>query len=356
MQSFSSSNLRNDYHFLEDVLQTKDSAKRTAIHCGGLNAGDRKRPHGGRGGGKWNGKRARAGDRGGNDEDVHESVLLPGQRPVQKLDQHTQGVRNFVNGAAASGRNTHVIVMSPGMTKRKNNTSQYRSKADELLWRVHAVFVVRPTDARTDTSLSFDPSLLLRPELEPASDAGISTFSLEGDSSGQSLLVGLALPQVHESVPLHSLLARFLDPLPGNAIQRHTLRSHRHDQRELICLMQVLPPPGGRQGPAFLEIAVDCSLTLRDALQNKTVIEYPTFFFAFPEHVSHLRRLVATSGDGEESPSKRRCDELAFCDTDDKVAGDSEDEEQEQASFFANLREFQDTDVAELRRIAADQP
>jgi hypothetical protein len=45
-----------------------------------------------------------------------------------------------------------------------------------------------------------------------------------------------------------------------------------------------------------------------------------------------------------------------LCDTDDKVAGDSEDEEQEQASFFANLREFQDTDVAELRRIAADQP
>jgi len=349
MQSFSSSNLRNDYHFLEDILQTKDSAKRTAIHCGGLNAGDRKRPHGGRGGGKWNGKRARGG--GGNDEDARESVLLPGHRPVQKLDQHTQGVRNFVNGASSSGRNTHVIVMSPGMTKRKNNTSQYRNKADELLWRVHAVFVVRPTDVRTDTSLCMDPSLLLRQELEPASEAGISTFSLEEDSSGQSLLVGLALPQVHESVPLHSLLARFLDPLPGNAIQRHTLRSLRHDQRELICLMQVLPPPGGRQGPAFLEIDVECSL--REALQNKTVIEYPTFFFAFPEHVSHLRRLVSMSGDGEESPSKRRCDESAFCDT-DKDAGDSEDEEQ--ARFFANLREFQDTDVAELRRIAADQP
>ena len=375
MQTFSNSTLRNDYHFLEDVLQTKDSAKRTlAFNCGGLpSAADRKRQH--RGGGKHNGKRQR-GTGGDGDDDVDgsatsggasESFLLPGQRPQQKLDSHTQGVRNFVKGAASSGRNTQVIVLPQGMSRRKANTSQYRGKNDEVLWRVHAVFVVYPPEARGRSGVVFDPSLLLRPELEPVSAEGIATNALlEQDTSGQSLLAGMVLGLVHEKETLQTVLSRFLDPAPGNSAQRSTLRNTRQDQDSLICLVQSIPSPASR--PIFFEVSLEG--TLRDALAGKTVIEYPTLIFAFPEHVRHLRRLVSGAVDelGDAgSPSKvRRCSAEGEVEglgergggggggeeEDDEEEEDEEDEE-EQSEFFAVLRDLQGRDVAELEAIAA---
>jgi len=382
IQTFSNTTLRNDYHFLEDVLQTKDSAKRTlAFNCGGLpSAADRKRQH--RGGGKHHGKRQRgAGGDGEDDVDGSatcggggESILLPGQRPQQQLDSHTQGVRNFVKGAASSGRNTQVIVLPQGMSRRKANTSQYRGKNDEVLWRVHAVFVVFPPEARGHSGAVavFDPSLLLRPELEPVSAEGIATNALlEQDTSGQSLLAGMALGLVHEKETLQTVLLRLLDPAPGNSAQRNTLRNARQDHDSLICLVQSIPSPASR--PVFVEVSLEG--TLRDALAGKTVIEYPTLIFAFPEHVRHLRRLVSGAVDAVDelgdagSPSKlRRCG----AEGEGEVEGgeeregegegggeekedddEEEDEEEEQSEFFAALRDLQGRGVAELEAIAA---
>ena len=400
MQTFSNAHLRNDYHFLEDVLQTKDSAKRTLVSsCGGLPAAEGKR----QGGNKRNAKRART-EGGALSQQQPQpghghggDVLLPGQRPLQHLGAHTQGVRNLVAGAASSGRNTQVIVLAPGMSKRSANTSQYRSKADEMLWRVHAVFVIRPAaaagargdaDADADADappLLFAPSALLRPELEPTcAESGLATLSLLAeDPSGQSLLAGMALQLVHERESVASVLARCLDPLPGNSAQRHALRSMRHDRQDLLCLMQSIPSPGAQ--PLFFEVPL--GWTLREALQGRAVVEYPTLVFAFPEHVSHLRRLVcgeaagvgAERGEqegagGGESPSKVRRvadrsgggggggggaaegQELDEGGEEEEVVveeGEEEgEEEDEEGSFFQAFAELQNKGIAELRQIA----
>jgi hypothetical protein len=300
MSGFGDANLRNDYHFLEDLLQTKESAKRTlTLSCGGLpqsgGAGGKRRNHGGN-------KRQRsdsevvAGLEEGGGGTAVTLTLLPGQQTKQVLDAHTQGVRNFVEAAAGAGRGTRVIVMSPGMTKRRANTSHYRSKVDEIVWKVHAVFVVMRDGA---PPLPFDPAALLRPELETTSESAVSIFTLPEDSSGQSQLVGMSLRGVSEQQTLLTVLEGLLGPQPTNSLQRHSLRSLRQASSHIVCFIRSIPSPAAQ--PVFCEL--DVGLTIRQALANRTVVEYPTFVFALPKTTRHLRRWVAPAqeeqGEGE---------------------------------------------------------
>lgn len=349
ISGFSSDNLRNDYHFLEDVLQTKDCAKRTLIHsCGGL-------PHRPRQVGK---KRPHRGGEGDDDDDdgtgaVVVSLPLFGARaPPQQLDNHTQGVRNLVKAAAAPGREARIIVMAPGMSRRRQNTSHFRSRTDEMLWRVHAVFVIGPSRSTSPSDrLVFDPAILLRPELETSAESSVSTLHFPNDPSGLSFLVGMSLGAVHEKDTVDSLLARFLDPLPGNAVQRHALRTLRHVRPDIVCLTQHIPSPAA--SPIFVPIVTAGSL--REALRGKTVLEYPTLVFALPEHVEHLRRFVAEEADGEAEDEPEPPAKLSKARHSD--AGSSDEEEGEDGEvdedFLAALKDLEGQDIASLKAIAS---
>lgn len=76
---FKEENLRSDFHFLEDVLQSKDNAKRTLLQdCGGYTAEN-------------NNKKSRK-----NKGMIKEP--LPGvmQQTRQNLDSYSNGVKNLV--------------------------------------------------------------------------------------------------------------------------------------------------------------------------------------------------------------------------------------------------------------------
>jgi hypothetical protein len=80
---FKEANLRSDFHFLEDVLQSKDSAKRTLIQdCGGYAK-------------ESNNKKGRP-----NKKVIKEP--LPGimQQSRQNLDGYSNGVRNLVSAVS----------------------------------------------------------------------------------------------------------------------------------------------------------------------------------------------------------------------------------------------------------------
>jgi hypothetical protein len=66
-----------------------------------------------------------------------------------------------------------------------------------------------------------------------------------------------------------------------------------------VCFIRSIPSAAAQ--PVFCEL--DVGLTIRQALANRTVVEYPTFVFALPETTRHLRRWVAAAeeeqGEGE---------------------------------------------------------
>lgn len=103
--SFTEKSLRSDYHFLEDTLQLRTSAKRTA----GLSFG-----------GITNKKMKSVVDEPHTMEEVMSNQHQKGGT------QHSQSAAKLVKGAKEHG--VELSLMPMGMTKRKHNTSRYHKK------------------------------------------------------------------------------------------------------------------------------------------------------------------------------------------------------------------------------------
>ena len=299
IREFKEAHLRNDFHFLEDVLQTKDSARRTLKNsCGGIRPNER----GGGGSGEDgnSSKKSHKKNRGG----VKPPVSLPtsislavGIQANQTLDMHPPAVKKLAK--AAESRGTSLLILSPGMSRRTQNTTLYRWKTDEIMWRLHVVFIAGGLGA-------VNASALFRPELGCASEGALSTMPIASASSSSSssslspsasvhsggggCLVGVVRNLVSENIPLEDILSSFLDPRADNAAQRHALRSLRLQRDRLCCLLQVIPSPAN--DPIFIEVPFSSSL--KAALRHKTVIEHPVIFIGTVDDTRHLRRRIAT--------------------------------------------------------------
>ena len=192
----------------------------------------------------------------------------------------------------AAARGVKLVLMPPGMAKRSLNTSHFRTHTQTLCWRLHLVFIVNS---------SFHPSALLRPESHTALSATPTAAAVEpAHGSCEELmkisvtadaLVSLSLVAADETRTIADILGDFLDPTPQNSLQRHALRSLRGPRAagQLRCLIQSIP--SSASDPQFCEIPLD--FTLRSALENKTIIEYPTLVFGTHEHTHKLRMKIA---------------------------------------------------------------
>lgn len=132
-RDFQERHLRNDFHFLEDVLQTKDRAKRLLEHTWGRSSlgvqpmADRqvnKRPR----------QRPSA-------TSLQGKIPLMLQPVHQRLEQYSKATRALF--VAAQERGTQLVLMPPGMTKRTTNSSHYAVREKLIYWKVFVVFIVR---------------------------------------------------------------------------------------------------------------------------------------------------------------------------------------------------------------------
>lgn len=132
-RDFQERHLRNDFHFLEDVLQTKDRAKRLLEHTWGRSS---------------LGVQPRA-DRQVNKRPRQRpsATSLQGKIPLmlqpvhQRLEQYSKATRALF--VAAQERGTQLVLMPPGMTKRTTNSSHYAVREKLIYWKVFVVFIVR---------------------------------------------------------------------------------------------------------------------------------------------------------------------------------------------------------------------
>jgi len=190
IKEFKESNLRNDYHFLEDVLQTKRRAK-------GLFS--REKP-----------------SRVNNNVSASSSSDLMSHTKAYGA-QHTPAVKKLTKAALA--RNINLLVLSPGMTKRKVNTTYYQQNVDTCFWRVHIVFV---------TTSTFDIPDLFR--VDPLDDRN-EHFTIKGS------LIEVCFPQVKESLRICDLLDDIFEPKPVRNIFCFSLKFYAFCCFTIYCLL-----------------------------------------------------------------------------------------------------------------------
>lgn len=167
MKEFHEKTLQNDFHFLEDVLQSKGSAFRTyTTDCAGSN------------------DILKIDRNNGRKERRHKNT------DQSTTDSLPQSVKRLLK--AAESRQTKLIVMPSGMSKRRLNTTQFRHKIDKIVWKVNLVFIMNS---------DYEILQAMRIELDGTSEAKIF----------KDTFVGISLPLVDENTKLIDILASIFD-------------------------------------------------------------------------------------------------------------------------------------------------
>ena len=335
LKQLGDSDLRRDYHFLENVLSRKDSAKRTLSQSlGGLREdGSQRRQGGGRGGTRRNSnKKART---------IVSIDRLEAKKLEQNLDMHKPNVRRLVK--ACEERQVSLMIMSPGMTRRETNTSRFVQKKDKVYWRLHMVFVASKGGAS-------EPSQLLQPDLE---------CSNEGALTAKGGLVGLTLEGVDEDNKIKDILAPFIGTVAvereakSNEAQRHALRYLRSHRDDVVCLLQRIP--SSTSCPVFTSVSETASL--REATRCQTVLEYPVLFVGTGADMEGLRRHIeevegvmqvergedSAEGEGDEEEEE------------EEEEDEDEDEDEDHEGFMSELEEMGTRDIKDLHAIIREE-
>eukprot|EP01035_Chromulina_nebulosa_P033978 gene33978-45523_t len=175
--SLRESTLRNDYHFLEDILQSKDSAKRISHrHFGVVKDVKVKQT---------------------NMVDNTADFLSGKKQSMQHL---SKGLRKLISETKLRGVN--LCLMPSGMSKRIGNKTSYNNAQKTIKWKVQTVFLI---NARFDVTDLFSSAL----ESAPSSSTSSHHIAVVKDS-----LVGITLDAVDENEKINDIIRRFFDNRP----------------------------------------------------------------------------------------------------------------------------------------------
>lgn len=165
-----------DYHFLEDVLQSKQGARRILNRALG---GERKNKH-------------------DAPTDLRRRTIA--LQPEQDLKNFSPAVRRLAK--AARCRLTNMIMMPPGMSKRSLNATHHIAKTDIIMWHLHFVFVT--------STVPVKPQNLTRMALHSKPSKSAATME-NGvvDMHGEGM-VGVALCDVSENTVLGTVIEEIL--------------------------------------------------------------------------------------------------------------------------------------------------
>ncbi len=276
MNDYNQNHIRNDYHFLENVLNTKISAKSTLVNQLG---GDRST-----GNGKHN---------IGKEKPNAGLDALGATKSTQQLDIYSASVKKLVKAAYSKG--VKLILMSPGMTKRNNNTSRYLVKTDEIMWKVHLVFIL---------NANYDPNMLLKPDLDGLNYLTDEKADVYNPSHDSTPLLSVTLSMSENSTLDSVLVSNFFEQNNTNTFHRYLLRSLRINQSTLKSYVQKIPSTS--HDPVFVEIDLkDC---LRNILNGKTVIEYPTIIIGECKNTNKLKTIITPIDTTAHHPTEKPTD------------------------------------------------
>ena len=121
---------------------------------------------------------------------------------------------------AAGKRNTRLMIMPQGMSKRVNNTTYYIHHTNSILWKIHVVFILN--NSFTTTQL-----------IQYGNSTSISDQNLS--------FIGRVFDKINENTTINDILDQCFSADSENAVFRHHLRPIKQHKDNLRCLLQHLP-------------------------------------------------------------------------------------------------------------------
>lgn len=259
---FTDSNLKSDFHFLEDVLRVSDGAKRLRENIGiREHLQPRKRGPIRDGSTTESNPDSEASDvpvqpllslslreKIGNhcSDDVNSDPNNAKRRKI--IDdcsrQYSQGLKRLVK--EASNRGIDLLLMPYGMEKRKKNNTAYKAKTDTILWKVEWAFHVSG-DKR----------------MSPSSTRILDRFS-------EMSILETELCKITKKLVTSDRSAQFAN------------------SENLLLFIKILPCSSKNAK----YVKVDKAQSLRQALQGLTIIEFPTVEVVHEKNVSLFQTLI----------------------------------------------------------------
>lgn len=304
LKGFTDSQLSSDYHFLEDVLKVSESSKRL-YH--GIVAGDSlEASKFGPGAKRARGPakridlesisnklpthpllQAKAGTssivtvlahsvndnlyaheerHSDPEEGVINELLSDNKKGASAMPSRPQktgekAVDTLVRQAELKGVN--LLRMPCGMMRRNSNTTKFNKKKGEISWKIELCFHL-PNEV-DEESKSFS--------------------SAEGDTN-MTLPTHLMVESVmSESCTLSNELGKHLNVHPGNSKTRSRLRRFVNAPRDSLLLF-IKRIPCSSSAPKYFKLGPNS--TLAEALEGKTIIEFPTIHVVLDSDKGHF--------------------------------------------------------------------
>ncbi|KAL7434533.1 hypothetical protein ACHAXH_005783, partial [Discostella pseudostelligera] len=297
LKGFTDSQLSSDYHFLEDVLKVSDRSKRlyhgivaadtssspdasrcastTAKRARGPGISNRvdlesisTKPHThpllrakeGRSvvavlaHGVDDNKCMQLEQNAGPEEGIITELLSANKKPAttKPLAPQNNGekVDPLVRQAEVKGVN--LLRMPCGMMRRTSNTTKFNKKKGTIAWRIELVFHLPKCDINEEGGESI-----------PSCPSGKVTIP-------KHVMIE---SELSEQCTLSNELGKHLDVHPGNSATRSRLRAFVNTPRDSLSLLMKRIPCSSA-APKYFKL--DPNSSLAEALEGKTIIEFPT--------------------------------------------------------------------------------
>lgn len=260
---FTDSEVKSDFHFLEDILNVSDRGKRLSRHIGVM---------------KRNNilpKRMNLPNQEKNENDDEKFGELSSQiHPLHSLqvemtekvtyrlqekdsdtpdtkrrcmedsftNERSNGLKRLINEAKNVHRNVNLLLMPTGMIKRKKNSTSYKAKSNTIFWSVEWKFhhILKCPKNSSET-------LVLKKSFFEESMSIMDRFS--------------------EKATLDQELLKHM-----RTFEKNIKKFHSFSLEDICLLMKKIPSRSN--SPKYLKLRK--GQTLQEALDGTTIIEYPT--------------------------------------------------------------------------------
>ena len=294
LKKFSDSNLKSDFHFLEDVLNLTERGKRLGSDIGVRK--NRKNPP------KVMNIPDPTEKEKTDEAPINQHVLNKEQFSVQSsiqdrleanrssenqddcddesppkrrkedgdlwLDQHPHRLKRLVNEAGNLSRKINLLLMPSGMEKRKKNSTAYKAKSDTIFWCVEWKFHPSFLRSKSEHDLKF----------------------LQKINSNHNICI---LDRFSEKSILQQELSKHLKKFKDNVKMYNSFCLE-----DIHLFLKRLPCASN--SPKYIKIN-EC-LTLQECLNGSTVIEFPTIEVVPSNYIESFPTLLTEiESDGSRS-------------------------------------------------------
>ena len=271
MKDYGDTTLRRDYHFLEDVMQSKQSSRRGLLRDGILNENQEKVLQNN----SNNNNKNKNNNSKNNKNHYREDTVI---------GKHSRSTKKLVSEAKSRGIN--LILMSPGMSKRTHNSTKI--VRNKIHWQIQFVFLKLK-------NVEFSKISTIDHYVNNTSYLAFHAKAIPEDMTLQDILTAWRKEQPNEekkekktesnnetNTNTNSNTSNVFSMPQQCEQEAQTLLQHSGDGVDVDCY---LPISIQEESPSFL--LLNQTSTITEICKQQKVIEYPTIYISRSHLLGH---------------------------------------------------------------------